>query len=277
MTIGRHALTPPEAFLLLHPDLDGSREAAKLAALTLLAQGTFKMRQVEAKGILGFKRQKNVLEVGSFDGPVPGPIGSVWMLGRNLKPGSTLAQLATAMRHAWGDGLLRYGREIVFPELEAKGLVLPQPRKMLGLFRSNRWTRTDEGAAEAGEIARLRDEARRIPNFLDGDRRQAAALIATLGAAVLLVPELRPYFSEMARATSTYGSDTESMVSTNTFTDSPGGGWFNFGSIDTDTAESLSTDPAGFDSAFDTTDSGSSDSGGDSSGDSGGDSGGGGD
>ena len=199
MSIGQHALSPPEAFLLLKPDLDEAREAAKIAALYLLAQRVFRMKSVAHSGFLGITRTRDVLEVGASAASRGSPIGAVWHKARALPDGSTLADLAKAMQSEWGSGLKGYARDIVLPALERRGLVKGYHRKIMGLFPVHQWQRTEAGENASIEVAAAKQTARTIPDFLDNDPRQAAALILAVGSAVLLVPELRPHFAEMAR------------------------------------------------------------------------------
>lgn len=279
MSIGQHALSPPEAFLLLKPDLDGAREAAKIAALYLLAQRVFRMKSAEHRGFLGITRTKDALDVGDFAGDRRGPVGAVWSKGYALPDGSTLADLAKSMRSEWGNGLKGYARHIVLPALERRGLIKGYHRKIMGLFPVHQWQRTEAGEAAYFEVAAAKQTARTIPDFLDNDPRQAAVLILAVGSAVLLVPELRPHFAEMARVMAAQKNDGSTSSSDGGSSGDGGSGTgeprqepqdeaFDLGSLDAADIDALSSDLSGFDAGFDA---------GDSGGDGGGDGGGGGD
>jgi hypothetical protein len=278
MSIGQHALSPPEAFLLLKPDLDDAREAAKIAALYLLAQRVFRMKSVEHSGFLGITRTKDVLDVGHYAGDRGGPVGAVWSKGRALQDGSTLADLAKSMQSEWGSGLKGYARDIVLPALESRGLVKGYHRKIMGVFPVHQWQRTAAGETASIEVAAAKQTARTIPDFLDNDPRQAAALILAVGSAVLLVLELRPHFAEMARVMAAQKSDgSGSSTDGSSSTGDSGSGTgeqrhephddkFELGGLDAADIDALSSDLSGFDAGFDAGDSGGDGGGGDGGG-----------
>jgi len=282
MSIGQHSLSPPEAFLLLKPDLDDAREAAKIAALYLLAQRVFRMKSFEYRGFLGMPLTKDALDVGPYAGDRRGPVGAVWNKGRALPDGSNLGDLANAMRHEWGSGLKGYARDIVLPALESRGLVKGYHRKIMGLFPVHQWKRTEAGEIAYLEVAAAKQTARTIPDFLDNDPRQAAALMLAVGSAVLLVPELRPHFAEMSRVMAAQKNDGSGSSSDSSSSSDSGSGSseqrhephddaFDLGALDAADADALSSDMSGFDAGFD-----AGDSGGDGGGDGGGGDGGGG-
>jgi hypothetical protein len=95
-----------------------------------------------------------------------------------------------------------------------------------------------------------------IPDYLDRDPAQAAALIAALGGAIILVEALRPHYQAIAAAMRPYTGDT-ALSDFSGFGDNGGVDFSAIGGLDF----------GAFDSgAFDSFDSGFSDAGGDGGG-----------
>jgi hypothetical protein len=105
-------------------------------------------------------------------------------------------------------------------------------------------------------------EARTIPQYLDRDPAQVAALVVAAGSAILLIEELRPFSDQLSRAMR--GQDGGAYTYTDGGSFSDGGRGFanyDFGSID------FSCFDGG---AFDSFDAGFDAGGGDGGGDGGG-------
>ena len=68
------------------------------------------------------------------------------------------------------------------------------------MFSRTRYHRTRSGDALKPQIDTLFTRAREIPSYLDEDPAQAAAVAATLGGLIFLMPELRPHFTDIAHA-----------------------------------------------------------------------------
>ncbi len=141
------------------------------------------------------------------------------------------------------------------PALVARGLA--EMRRVGGssaFFLSDRIRAcTPAGEAEKTRVQNALHEARAIPQYLDRDPAQAAALAAAAGGAILLVEELRPHYRQLANA---FEEPDASPTPFPVFADSgPGGdgGGFHFGCIDFGTIDFGCFDSfsSGFDGASD--------------------------
>lgn len=68
------------------------------------------------------------------------------------------------------------------------------------MFSRTRYHRTRSGDALKQQIDMLFTRAREIPSYLDRSPAQAAAVAATLGGLIFIMPELRPHFTDIAQA-----------------------------------------------------------------------------
>jgi hypothetical protein len=161
----------------------------------------------------------------------------------------------------YGYAFTGFAMNLVLPSLIRRGLAVEVKARWLGVWPWTRYFRTPAGDSEKIRLEGLMRDAVAIPDFLDRDPAQAAALIAALGGAIVLVEALRPHYQAIAAAMRPYTGDT-------LLSDFGGdGGGIDFSGIG-------DLDFSAFDSgAFDSFDAGFSDAGGDGGGGDGGSSG----
>jgi hypothetical protein len=153
--------------------------------------------------------------------------------------------LKQAMR-AYRRTLVGFVFDGIGPALVARGLAETRHRRLLGLIPSDSLHLTPAGEAEKTRVQDAMHEARAIPQYLDRDPAQAAALAAAAGGAILLVEELRQHYPQLARAFEEPDTGPTPFL---TFTDSGDGGAFHFGCIDFGSIDFGCFDS--FDSGFD--------------------------
>lgn len=189
-------LSAVEAFVLLKPKAL-AREAVKLAMMTLIAQGAVEVIEQQRR-VLGFSRRITELRRrGSQRTPFPGAFRLLDLVGSS---GCTMQEFVLRVRRAYGANLQGYIRQEVRPALLRRGLLVERRQPFLLFFTRTRWELTPSGEQQRDRIERAIGLARDIPDFLDRDPAQAAALAVSLGTAVLLVPELKGHYQRLAQA-----------------------------------------------------------------------------
>lgn len=243
------AMGPGEVMALLEPNAVKARDALKLTLMSLLAQGVLRFEEVVRKGLLGTKRRKVLVQAkrpDRLDVPAAAALAAIGP----LDDGKPMDEVVKRLRKAFGKDLSGFRTRQLLPALVRRGLIEPRSERFLLLFKRTRYHLTSAGERERARIEGLMDEARRIPSYLASDPAQALAIVAGLGAAVLLIPELRAHLDQLGAAMGT-GLDTDADF-----------GDFDFSDLDS-LDESLSEMDSSFDSAAD---SGGGDGGSDSGG-----------
>jgi hypothetical protein len=269
-----NALSAVEAFVLQEPQRARGPAAVKLAMLTLLAQGSLVVVSSSAAGFLGYRRTTVMLRVMPGQSPdFPGVATLLTLVGQ----GCTMRQFVDRARRQYGAALRGYVEREVRPALRRRNLIEPSVKRLFGVFPRQIWRLTADGECEVAGIKRAVAAAMTIPDWLDRDPAQAAALAATLGTAILLVDELKPHYQRLAQAMRRHQGDGDATIDNSTVFAPAGSavprelppdffcpGDFDFAALDA------------LDGGFDAFDAGFSDAGGDGGGggDSGGDGGG---
>lgn len=194
----REALSAVEAFVLLEPRRARGPPAVKLAMLTLLAQGNLAVVSEQIAGFFGRRRTNVMLRVEPKSRP--GFPAAATLLGLVGHGGCTMRQFVERARRQYGATLRGYVEAEVRPALRRRGLLEPTTERLFGVFPRQVWRPTAAGLDEVARINRAIGEARTIPDWLDRDPAQAAALAATLGTAILLADELKPHYRRLAQA-----------------------------------------------------------------------------
>jgi hypothetical protein len=251
-------LSAPEAFVLLSLPKFDIPKTLKLGFMGLLAEGMLKIDEEQRPGVLRVRRIVH-LRVATRAPDALSPLAaSLVRIVRAAEPSGLMKDVVKQARREYGAAYIRLVQEYVYPALAGRGLAESRKSRLLGLVPVTRYFRTPAGEVEKIRVESAMRDARSIPQYLDRDPAQAAALVATAGAAILLVEELRPHYQALAAALRR--RDSNLYFSSDGFGDGGGGG-FDFGSID------FSSFDVG---AFDSFDAGFSDAGGDSGGDGGG-------
>jgi hypothetical protein len=190
-------LSAVEAFVLQAPQRARGPAAVKLAMLTLLAQGSLIVASEPGAGFLGYRRNIVTLRVAPKEGPdFPGATALLTLVGRDC----TMRQFVERARRQYGTALRGYVDREVSPALQRRGLVEPAIKRLFGVFPRQVWRATAAGELEVAGIKRAIAEAMTIPDWLNHDPAQAAALAATLGTAILLADGLKPHYRRLAEA-----------------------------------------------------------------------------
>jgi hypothetical protein len=302
-TSDRWDLTAPESLVLRDGPGADRAQAVKLGLLELVTRGSLRLVDVPGRNWLGRATVEKVLASGSRPLPREGslaPIAQAFLRAPhrqypNGTEGRSVKDLARAFATNPKTRGGRYVPDVVMPELGARGLYSRETSRMLGIFPRTRWFLTSEGERRQSQLLQLLTDGERELTSGARDPHQVAMLLATTGAATLLMTSVYPELADVSRrlrqgdptgdggtiaTTTTFGTDGSTdpappdPLPTPTPDASP-----DPGAVDFDAGAFGSLDMAAFDgidSAFDAIDSGvdagSAEGGGD-----GGDGGGGGD
>jgi hypothetical protein len=192
-------LSPGEAVVLLALRRSKPRDALKVTLLSLIARGYLLIEQVPRRWrIFGktahFRVVRNDPPAAPHEAAVFEAIrhaeargyGKVW---RALSDAQN--RFGTDYRH------LKYRH--IMPELVGRGLVIERVERVLGLFRRTLHALTPGGEVVRAEIERKIEQARRIPELLKTDPKDAAAIALAAGGMIFLVPELKSHYAELGR------------------------------------------------------------------------------
>ena len=273
------SLSAIEAFVLLNPTRTPGPQALKLAMMALLAQGSVAIATTEQEGFFGrLKRTVRLRARPERAAAFPGGASLVTLVGAE---GCTMPVFVAGARRAYGAGFAGFLRREVRPAMQRRGLLEPRLEQFLLLFERTRWYRTEAGEREFRRVEQAMAQARAIPDYLDRDPAQAAAIAVSLGTTILLVDELKPHYQRLSQAMRDRGDGGSVGDSSGGSRDSTDGGVGSDRQVPTAQPDDLDSlcladfDLAGidsFDSAMDTFDSGFDAAGGDG-GDGGGDGG----
>jgi hypothetical protein len=189
-------LTPAETLLLWKPKTASGRDLLKASLLSLVVRGIVRLDAQEVRGMFRTKRVLRV-RLASMPRQSPAHVESLIEVVRAAEAdGGTMDDLVRRARRAYGANLDRYRHDHVAPALIAHGLI---EQKRLLLVRYYRLT--PDGAAGQARIGNDVRKARELPELLASDPAQAAVVALGLGGTILLLPELKPYFRKIDRAT----------------------------------------------------------------------------
>jgi hypothetical protein len=254
-------LTVAEALILREPNKQQGRAALKLTLIDLLARQALILRREERKGLVGrfLKRDYVQLAADAAQRAPDRPHVRAVLNALNAaeaRRGATIGQLVAKARKRFGADLSGFQTNYVLPALVGRGLLEVYKARVLLLFSSTRYRHTPEGTAMLRQIEEQIAQARMIPDFLDRDPAQAAALALALGSTLLLVDELKPQYSRLTAAlreraadSGGTGDDLWRTVTSPADFDAP----FDF---NPDAFDALDGGMDAFDSGFDAADSG---------------------
>jgi hypothetical protein len=244
-------LSAAEAFVLLSLPRFNAREALKYGLMGLLAQGILRSEEEIRPGLVRTRRILHLRVAPDLPPDLPPLTQSLVGVVAAAQPrdgviGDVLKQAMRAYRRT----LVGFVLDHLGPGLVAQGLAEMGHRRLLGLIPLDSFNRTPAGEAEKIRVQNALHEARAIPQYLDRDPAQAAALAAAAGGAILLVEELRPHYAQLAKAFEEPGGDSSPFP---LVTDSGSDGGFHFGCIDFGSIDFGCFDSfdAGFDGASD--------------------------
>ncbi len=259
------ALSPAEQLALLDPKAVKAKDAVKATLLSLVAQGVLKIETTSTRGFFGTKKATTVSVARDATPDGPHAAALVRVVRDAGSGGAPLAGVAKGAREAWGDDLRQFLTGYVFPSLTRRGLLTESSRKVAFFFHRTVYDHTPAGAMERIRVLGPVQRARTIPALLRENPAEAAAIALAAGSTLLIVPELKAFYGQLAALGPRGAGGSWSS----------GDGWpsttFDPGSFDASSLSSFdSSDFSSFDSSFDSSFSGSDSGGGDSGGGDGG-------
>lgn len=282
------ALTAAEALVLQNPQAAQGRATLKLTLMELIAGRIVTMRTEEKKTRFGRVQRIDYLHLNGANAPyVPGGTtvqAVIELLQAAGASASTADQIVQQAQRSFGKDLSGFQQKQVVPALMNQGLIESYQKKVLGLCPTTRYRPTAAGETLRQQLIAQLEQAKALPEVVERDPLQAAALVAMLGSGILLVDELKPHYSRLAHALRQpqgEGDDGE-IADTDVGDDHTGSGEASFANsnsldlgdfsgfdFDFNVFDALDSSLDAFDSSFDS----SSDSGGNGGSDSGGSSG----
>lgn len=204
-----NALTPAEMLVLLDPARRHGRETVKIALLGLIARGVLRLDVQDTRGLR--HRQSVALRLAAMS---PGYLSaaeiSLLDLIRELDgAGGRIAEIVKRARRRYGANFSRFERDYVRAALRRRGLIFETRRPVLWIFSRRRDERTAKGDVERRRIREQMAQALTIPDLLRREPAEAAALAASLGGTILLVPELRSHYQRLTEAMRGRGGEVE--------------------------------------------------------------------
>ena len=252
-------LSAPEAFVLMSLPKFDVRQTLKLGFMGLLAQGLLRIEQEDRQGLIRTRHIPHLhVAPAAEDRAHSATTASLIKVVRAAEPRGLMRAVVKRSVREYGYALTGFAMNLVLPSLVRRGLAVQVKTRWLGVWPWTRYFRTPAGDSEKIRLEGLMRDAVAIPDFVDRDPAQAAALIAALGGAIILVEALRPHYQAIAAAMRPYTGETvlSDLGDVGDGIDLSGIGDLDFSAFDS--------------GAFDSFDAGFSDAGGDGGGDGGG-------
>lgn len=195
-------LTPAEALVLLEPDTELGREAAKVTFLGLLAEGVLRLEKETGRLMGGTTR----LRLARQPAESPPHVAVVLDAVRYSRSGTipdVVKRLAKETHRFAG-----FIPSLVRPRLIQRGLLVQrshqeQRRSLLFFKRTvtvHTYHPTEAGAREQARLRGMLDTAPEIRAALDSNPARAAVMAAALGTLLVLVPALLPFLGQIGNA-----------------------------------------------------------------------------
>ena len=203
-------LSAPEAFVLMSLPKFDVRQTLKLGFMGLLAQGLLRIEQEDRQGLIRTRHIPHLhVAAPATEGGGRSPIAaSLIKVVQAAQPRGLMRDVVKQSVREYGHVLAGFALKLVLPSLIRRGLAVEVKTRWLGVWPWTRYFRTPAGDSEKIRLEGLMRDAVAIPDFLDRDPVQAAALIAALGGAIILVESLRPHYQAIAAAMRPYTGDT---------------------------------------------------------------------
>jgi hypothetical protein len=196
-------LSAPE-WLVLREGAAGQGVAAlKLAVLELVGRRVLRVESEQRR--LG---RRTWVAPGGGAPPATGPLAGLARTSLRETAGGRGRLDKVVARHlrAHGRSADRWLEDEVLPGLEARGLLVREQRRTLAIFTRTTWRRTSAGETAAVDLEGRLGELRRGVRST-ADPRDALALVAATGAAVLLADDAWPLVEDLRRRAAEGGGD----------------------------------------------------------------------
>ncbi|GIW34981.1 GPP34 family phosphoprotein [Meiothermus sp.] len=191
----RQNLSATELLVLLNPSVE-AKEALKVGLKELLALGLVRLEKRLRRGWLGKEVPHPFLHISSGERPnnrvLDGLLGDLRSASRHSPE---LGHVLKELQKEHGQNYERFKQRIILPGLLAQGLLEPQTKKVLGLFRATHYGLTASGLEYKKRLEHHMALARRTRLFKD-DPTHVAVLMVSLGPA-LLMPELELHLRQL--------------------------------------------------------------------------------
>lgn len=179
-----------------------AKDAVKLGLKELILRGAYRIR-IERKRL---GRDKVIL-IPEHQPPLPPALARFdWTL-RQHTPGEIAAVIRTARRRQ--PRLIADLGSLFLTELSTRGLITQRAAKVLMIFPTVRWRRTDSGDAWALAADQHLQLLRALPPEVDRQPWWAARTAAAAGALVLLVPAALAALGRLRRRSRRHGGDVD--------------------------------------------------------------------
>jgi len=188
-------LSAPESLVLRDGAAGQEVAALKLAVLELVGRRVLRVESERRR----FGRRTWVAPGGSAP-PATGPLAGLarTCLEQTAEGRRPLDKAVTRHLRAHGRSPERWLADEVLASLEARGLMVRESRRALGILTRESWSRTQAGEAARAELeGRLAGLRRSVRSTTDP--RDALALVAAAGAAVLLAQDAWPLVEDLRR------------------------------------------------------------------------------
>jgi len=198
-------LSAPEFLVLIDPDV-AAPEALKVGFKELIARGILRIEQMPSKSRFQPAQVRLLLEPGlHLLNPV---LRSLWGdLQTACRHGSEINQVLQRLQKEYGPGYGLFKNKVILPSLLRRGLLEKRSQKALGLFPQTHYQPTPDGADMKIRLEHRMDEARRLVPSLAEDDAEAVPLLLSLGAALLLLPEIVSQFQQINHLMKKYSDD----------------------------------------------------------------------
>jgi hypothetical protein len=224
----RWELSAPESQMLLWGPETGDAWVLKLAIMELVVRRVMRLVSVPDRRLLIFAKRTNVLVpalrldegasralsavVVAFpktrtyaDGTSGVAVEQVAraVFSRYLKSGSVQVQGYT---WSWSNG--GYGKAVVLPALEQRGLFRQERSSRLALFTTTTWVLTEDGQAALGELRGIMATGReQFAGWVRQDPDRARTFVELAGSALLLMGGLSPLLQQLQRGSAVRGAE----------------------------------------------------------------------
>ena len=201
MTRKNARLSAPEAYILMSLPRYDIRKALKLGFMGLLAQGVLRSEDEAREGLIRTRHVIHLRVAPNLPDDLPPLAASLVKVVRAAeRRDGVMKEIVKQSAREYGSNLFGFTNKLVCPALAARGLAEQRKVRLLGIIPTTRFERTPAGDAEKARLEGAMQEARAIPQYLDRDPAQVAALVAAVGGAIFLIDELQPHYQGIAKA-----------------------------------------------------------------------------
>ena len=207
-TEGAWQLTAPESLAIRDGPSADRAQAIKLGLLELITRNSLRLVDATGRNWRGRDQVEKLLVRGSQPLPSSGALARIATAFHNTpekrfadgKSGRAIKDVARTFATDPRTRGNRYVQEVLLPELAGRGLYVRQLDHVLGIFPRTRWFLTSEGERRRAELLdMLANGERDLARAPNRDPRQAAAVLATAGAAALLRTSAYLEMAELSR------------------------------------------------------------------------------